>query len=141
MADVVLAQLRTELTTDPTSLGLAGLGDAAAAEALSLRRAGIDVDRLDVPSMEILAAIDYRDYGTATAAQRDYLARLLGQPLVRASAQVKAAMAGIFSGTANAQGTLGRLSALLSRKGSRAEALFGFGAEVTPSDVARARAS
>lgn len=154
-----IAQLKSELTTDPTGLGLTALytagNDQGAADALNLRRATVTIRRADIAAKELWEAIDVADMtalpASPTAAQlsteRRQLAWLSGLPNIGAlrllnddgtNAPPVANLVAMF-----AAGTLTRtrITALGTRQGSRAEQLFGRDVAVSADDIARARQS
>lgn len=151
-----LVQLKTELQTDPTAIGyatdLANRTDHKLAEAVNLVRLSITVKRKDVSARELYEAIEVTDYtalpGSPTAAQlsaeRRYLGWLTGLiALDRVRLQnddntvtpVGANLQAMFAG---GTGTRTRITALMTRTGSRAEQLFGVGTVVTVDDVSTA---
>lgn len=149
------AELNTELTTDPTTLGYAtpraAGNDQALTDALNLVRAAITIRRANIPVKDIWEAITVADMtalpGTPNATQlsteRRQLAWLSGLPAIGSvrlqnadgsDTSIMTNLAAIFP----ASGTRTRLLALASRTGSRAEQLFGVDTVVTTTDVARA---
>lgn len=154
--------LKTELQTDPLTYGYAALLTAgnhtAICALLNKLRDGTDgkpaiaIKRADVSASEVMNAIDVADYTsigtTPTAAQlsteRRFLSwlgcvcgvpdgriRLVNDDNTDAPA-VKNFKAMFAAGTA----TLTRLTALASRTGTRAEALFGSGTVIQENDIA-----
>jgi hypothetical protein len=132
-----LAALKAELTGDPAALGLAALSDGFAADALNAVRAGIDVARGVIPSYEIVNATTPAEWTALSAAEKQRYQTLTGAGQVDSSnANVRAAFSAMFAaGTA----TRTALTALLTRKGSRAEQLWGAGVTVDSTHVADAR--
>jgi hypothetical protein len=156
------AALRSELLSDPTSLGYAPLvaarDDQGLADLLNLPRDGtnggpaITVRRADIASRDIWEAIEVTDFpalsgnpsATQLSRERQYLAWLSGLaaiPRVRllnddgSNTPVIANLQAMFPG---GSGTRARLTALAQRPGSRAEQLFGRDTFVTIADVAEA---
>ncbi len=153
MTDAQLTQLKTELQTDPSSLGyaapLAAGTMAALAGLLNQPRASIRIRRADIASSEVAIAIEVTDFtslqANPTAAQlsseRRYLAWLtaiLAVPAVRllnndgSNTPVITNFQAMFPA---GSGTRTRLLALAERDGSRAEQLFGVGVVVSYQDV------
>lgn len=154
-----LAQMRTELTTDPNGYdyNAAGRNDSDMAAKINAVRDGtngaaIPVRRADVAVADVYAAVSVADYtalpGTPTAAQlsaeRRYLAWFSGLAamgrirLLNDDGSDTPVVANFKAMFAAGTGTLTRLAALASRSGSRAEQLFGSGVVVTIDDVGRA---
>lgn len=135
-----LAALKTELQTDPTSLGyassMASGTDWALADLLNAVRQTIDIDRGVIPSYEIINATAVAEWTALSAAEKQRYQTLTGAGQVdSANVNVRASFNQMFAG-----GTATRtaLTALLTRKGSRAEQLFG--QQVSTEHVSRARA-
>lgn len=124
------AQLKTELTTDPSALGYAALITAGAisalAQAINLVRAGgaFSVFRNDIAPIEVINAIASADFAASTALQMAQLQFFFaGGRIDATSANVRANFLAIFSAASTA--TKNALSALSQRQGSRAEVLWG----------------
>lgn len=134
------AALKTELQTDPQTMGYAPLiadgSDnqlAALLNALTGPGAGA-VDRDILPAYEIVDAVVQAEYDPLTAAQKQQLLLITGagQVNIRAT-NTRAALAAMFGpGTT----TRANMLALQTRTGSRAEVLFGIGTVITADDVA-----
>ena len=145
-----LAALKTELQTDPTSLGYApfiapstaagdGKGDdASPARLINQPNAATPQFRSDVTIHDIVAAIAPTDFAALTALQIAKLQLLFsGVSTIDATvATTRNIIQGIFTGASTA--TMNALVAMAKRPGSRAEVLFGAGAVVTPTQVALA---
>lgn len=136
-----LAQLATELNTDPGTLGYAALitagSDQALADALNLVRAGAGfvVNRNDIRAKELQGAVVFAEYVALAQAQRDLWQALLTiAPLDANDTQTRASVAAVFSAGA----TRTALVALASRQGSRAEVLWSAGTHIAAIDVSRA---
>ena len=133
------AALKLELTTDPAALGYAAAwaegSDWKLADLLNAVRQTIDVNRGVIPSYEIINATVPGDWATLSAAEKQRYQTLTGAGQVDSgNANVRAAFQAMFAaGTA----TRTALVALLTRKGSRAEQVFGQG--VSMMGVAQAR--
>ena len=135
------AQLATELTTDPSSLGYAALiaagSDQALADALNLARAGAPfvVHRNDIQARELMAAVVLAEYTALSQAPRDlWQALLTTAPLDAGDTNTRTNVGTVFgAGTA----TRTALTALADRQGSRAEVLWGVGTRVSALDVSR----
>lgn len=136
-----LSALKTELQTDPTTLGYAPLVTAgntgALAALLNEGRAGISVFRSSIPTWEIVANTVKIDYDALLPGDKQLYQILVSTGTVDATdSRIRAMFASIFGvGTT----TRTNLVAMASRQGSRAEQLFGGG--VGHADVARALAS
>uniref|UniRef100_A0A6M3IJS8 Uncharacterized protein n=1 Tax=viral metagenome TaxID=1070528 RepID=A0A6M3IJS8_9ZZZZ len=135
------AILKTEITSDPRGYGyatpwVAGT-DWQVAELLNRVRDTIAVDKDLVSTPEIFEAIVPGEWAVASAQEKQRIQLILSMgsvdlrgPNTRASFQ-----AAFGSGTQSRA----NLVALLTRKGSRAEELFGSGVSVSWDDVAKAR--
>ena len=149
-----LAQLKSELQSDPTALGYnsAGRNDTDMAAKINLPRAGISIRRIDVSSAEIWSAINVVDMiaiaaapsATQLSTERRQLTWLQGVatiPTLRlinddGTDTILITMAkSIFTA---ASPTLIRLNALSVRLGSRAEQLYGRDTFVQVSDISKA---
>jgi hypothetical protein len=136
-------QLKSELQEDPTSQGYAtplAAGDhVAVAALLNEVDAGIQIDRTQIARREVMEAIVWSEFEGATATKRDTVKTLMTLDNFNVNAQnVKDGFLGVFgAGT----GTRTNLTAMLNRPGSRAEQLFGEGAQITHTDIAIALAS
>ena len=136
-----LAALKAELLADPLGLGyapmLAGGQDSTLAGALNAVRQTIDINRGVIPSYEIVNATTPTEWTALSSAEKQRYQTLTGAGQVdSANANVRAAFQAMFAG-----GTATRtaLTALLTRKGSRAEQLWGAGAYVDFMAVCEAR--
>lgn len=134
--------LKSELQTDPTSLGYAALltagNHSALADALNLVRAGISIQLVEVASNQARSAFDPADYLAMTANNRTFLNFILTGESLYVSDTVRTWATGAIGNTG---GTLARINALLTRTGSRAEKLFGPNVVATVDDIVRALAS
>lgn len=141
LSDAQLTQLRTEITTDPTSLGyaspLAAGNHAQVATLLNQPRGAISVEKVYVTSRDLIATLVPGEYTALTQAQRDYLALLpaLGTVDIRTGSSLRNALNAVF---AAGTGTRTAYTALASRNGSRAEQLFGVDTVVVSNEVTRA---
>ena len=136
-----IATLKTELTTDPHTLGYAPFvaqgATVSLAGILNLPRAGEATQfRNSVSASEVVACLVFSEYTALTAAaQNCFNVVVAGAPLDATNATLRTLMAAIFaSGTT----TRTNLINVASRQGSRAEALFGVNVSVTSDDVAAA---
>jgi hypothetical protein len=134
-----LDTLRTEIFTDPQSLGYAApwqAGDDATVAALLNAPRGIPIGRGVVPSYEVVGAVVKDEYLALSANDRTWLNFLVLAPFVDlGNTTVRTTLGGLF-----AAGTASRtaLAALATRPGSRAEELFGAAVPVIcVSDVRR----
>lgn len=149
-----LAQLKTEINTDPQTYGYAAWVAASEPEnvaaALNKVRDGTDgeaailVRRLDVSAIELLEAVDTRDFiASPNSLQAAWFESVTQNATVRLANpdgtqnRVKNNLDRVLNDT---QGSQTRLNALARRNGSRAEQLFGTGATVSVSDVQAALA-
>lgn len=145
---VVLSALRTELLTDPASLGYASYVSAGSFSILTGMLASvsanagtatstIDVGTVYAAAMQICVVAS--EYGTLTGAQRD-----LWNAALTAAVNGIAISNTVFRGqittvwSAGLSGTRNNLLALQSRPCSRVETLFGEGTRVDVNEVARA---
>lgn len=138
------AQLKTEIDTDPTGLGLVALRNAGnfqgIADALTLPRAGITIERLSVPVAALINALAPAEYVALTQPQRDYLALLpaLVNVDIRTGSSLRNALNTVFAAGTT---TRANYTALASKTpASRAEQLFGEGTRLTHGDVSAALA-
>ncbi len=130
--------LKSELQTDPTTLGYAAAiasgSDNILANLLNAVSQSININRTTVPNSEIFNAIDATDYAGLAAAKKTDLQLVLTPDVITiTNANVRTILASIF-GAGSATRTA--LLALQTRKGSRAEQLFGSGVFVTADDIA-----
>lgn len=137
-----LAQLKTELTTDPTGIGYAALqasGLGAVAEALNLRKAGIAIARSDITPAEILEAIRVQDLNmTTNVVAGSWFESVMQAPtmrLVNTNGTDTRVLNNIMFLLVNQSGSETRLRALATRQGSRAEQLWGEGTLVPVLDI------
>lgn len=136
---ITYSALKAELQNDPASLGLvapysAG-NDAQCADILNAVRQTIDINRGVIPTYEVADATVQSDWTALSTAEKQRYQSILAMGLVNtASANMRAAFQQMFGPTT---ATRANLVALLTRKGSRAEQLFG--QPVTPMDIAYAR--
>lgn len=129
--------LAAELSADPAALGYAGQSDPACAALLNAPRAGVTVPVGVVPAYSVFEAMDPTEWAALSAQEKQRIQTILSMGQVNtAGANTRAAFQAAF-----AAGTTSRanLVALLTRPGSRAEALFGAGTVVSDQDVGRAR--
>jgi hypothetical protein len=145
-----LQQIRTEIDTDPKSLGYATLklqNNANEAVAAKLNQVGsVPADTIFksyVPIEDVIAAIVRSDYDAlptaAPAAARTFLNEVLlkGTRVKSGDSNLRASMTGVFaSGTT----TRNNLVALASRAASRAEFLWGEGTVISDTQVSEALA-
>lgn len=133
--------LKTEASTDPQGFGFAALWasgqDYLLAEALNAVRQTIDIDRGVIASYEIINATVPAEWTTLSAAEKQRYQTLTGAGQVDSlNSNVRGAFQQMFVGGTS---TRTALTALLTRKGSRAEQLFG--QNVSTNDIAVARNS
>lgn len=136
-----IVALKAELFADPLALGYAPLlavgADGTIADLLNAVNQSIEIERGVIPSYEIINATTPADWAALSAAEKQRYQTLTGASQVdTANANVRAAFQAMFAaGTA----TRTALIALLTRKGSRAEQLFGAGTVVDHMSIAEAR--
>jgi hypothetical protein len=156
MMAVSLAQLKTELQTDPLTYGYAAYIAANepenCASALNKIRLGNDgeaaitIRRADISASEVLEVIDSRDFeaapSTAHVAWFESATQLTRIRLVNTDGTDTRALGNLkrILQNADVQGSEARLTALANRNGSRAEQLFGPDTVVSISDVVTALA-
>lgn len=134
------ATLKSEIVNDPSGLGYATAytagADADVAAILNATRQTINIDRAWIEPWEIVNAIVPTEASALQAAGRDALLMLLQLSRFPTNKSgIKLWFTTLFpSGT-----TFNNLAALMSRKGSRAEELFGVDVQISPSDIALAR--
>uniref|UniRef100_A0A6M3L4N8 Uncharacterized protein n=1 Tax=viral metagenome TaxID=1070528 RepID=A0A6M3L4N8_9ZZZZ len=135
------AILKTEITSDPRGYGYASPWAAGTdwqvAELINRVRDTIAVDKDLIPTHEIFEAIVPGEWASASALERQRLQMILsmGSVNLRGPNTRSAFQAAFGAGTQSRT----NLVTLLTRKGSRAEELFGSGVSVSWDDVAKAR--
>lgn len=140
---MTIEALRTEIDTDPKGLGYAALrtqSNAPEALADKLNEAGASGETLFkgyTPVEDVTAAIVRADYDALGAAGKTFLNEVMlrGARLKTGDTNLRASMAGVFAAGTT---TRANLVALASRPASRAEALWGEGIKVTPTQVGQA---
>lgn len=134
LSDAQLQALKTEVTTDPETLGYTG-DDVADADLLN---GGVtrQVQRETVSSREVVEAIIPGDWTGIADATRQHLLLALGLDQINVKAPN---IRSLFQTAFQSTNTLTALQALQNRDGTRAEELFGVGVSVTPSEIANAR--
>lgn len=143
MAQPTLTQIRTEIDTDPKTLGYSTLWaqtNGSEAVAARMNEAGASAETLFksyVPMEDVLAEIVLAEYNALSAAQKTTADQFLrGTRIKTSSANMRATVGALFpAGT-----TRTALIALASRAASRAEALWGEGIRVSDTEVANAMA-
>lgn len=135
-----LAELKTELTTDPEGLGLTTLynngEDAACAAVLNEVRAGVNyqANRGIIPSHEVVAAIIPADWAALDADEKERISFIVSAGDVDSSAtNVVNAFVAAFTGT----DTMTNLVAMVTKQVSRAVKLFGV--SVSTNDISATR--
>ena len=140
--------LKSELLNDPAGLGysvpIAAEDDPAVADMINLIRSGTAADgksyslfRKDIQPKEIVNCIASADFAGSTQLQIAKLNLLfVSNPIDASLTNVRANFQGIFSNAS--AGTIAALAAVAVRNGSRAEVLFGYGVNITSSDIATA---
>jgi hypothetical protein len=128
-----LVALKTELTTDPQSIGYAAANADHEALAKLLNRPQRTIDAESLSSGVLVSCLDKTEFAALSAADKQYLNLFVTAGDVPISANVRQALRALFPAESE---TRKRINAATRRKGSRAEEL-GFG-RVTESDVADA---
>lgn len=142
-----LLAIKTELTTDPKTLGLTVLAadDEANANKLNAVSALTPIDRESIPVSEIAKAIDRDEFNALSAADRQWIEMITsgGSVNPKTGSEVREGLLQAFGA-----GTESRtnLTALLTEPASRInqmfkEGLLTKGGSVTPSDISNARAA
>lgn len=131
------AQLKTELQTDPLTLGyaapLAAGNHGAVADLLNQSSAAVSIPRRTVPAWEVFDAIVPAEWAALTAQEKQRIQTILSMGTVSVQGtNTRNAFAAVFG----AGPTRTALVALQNRQGSRAEQLFG--QSISPSDIAQA---
>lgn len=143
LTDEQLVELKTELDTDPKSLGYDGKSDPECAELLN--EVGLSEETIANDTALIHDVMDAVDADELTSVPINklqfFLARMgNGETTVDVStgSPMVSQVVDIFGGGV-APNTLAALNALTERDASRAEVLFGSGVSVLHLDVGRAR--
>ena len=138
LTEAQLNTLYTEITTDPTGIGLSTPFSAGnyprVAQIMNQVRATITVEKLYVSPRDLIATIVPGEYIALTQAQRDYIALIpaLGTVDIRTGSSLRNALNAVF---ASGSATRAAYTALASRNGSRTEVLFGVDQMVSNDDV------
>ncbi len=133
--------LKTELTTDPRSYGYstpwASGEDWKLADLINQVRNTINIDRDLIDAHEIFECIVPAEWTTISAQEKERVQVILSMGQINTKgANTRAAFQVAFAAGTT---TRANLAALLSRKGSRAEELFGTGISISWDDIAKAR--
>lgn len=137
MAEIVISELKTEITTDPVGLGYAGKTDKEVADTMNLVRDTITIDVDRVSNEGLLAAVVGSEFMALTAEkQRGWLAIMALDNVPVRNTNIRGQIAAIWGAATT---TRQNLLDLQTKDGSRAEAIWGDGAKVTHLDVAKAR--
>lgn len=125
--------LKTELQTDPTGLGygpwVANGADATLADLLNEPRAGITVFRGLIDTWELIAATVRSEYDALLPDGKQLYQTLVSAGTLDVTdASIRALLAGLFPAGSS---TRANLIARVSRRGSRAEQLFGSGVRLS----------
>lgn len=141
-----LLSLKTELETDPQSLGLVAppaIDDVGNAEKLNLVRDTLQIDREAIPTHEIFLNIDRDEYAALSPNDRDWLRGITAGGTVnpKAGGEVREGIMQIFGAATE---TRTNLLAILTEPANRINHMFKNGlleqgGTVTASDVANAR--
>lgn len=135
---IIYADLRTELQTDPQTLGyaapLAAGNHSALADLLNQIRPTIAIQRDTAPAWEVFECIVHTEWAALSAQEKQRIQTILsmGTVSIKGPNTRSAFLASFGAGTA----TRTALAAMQNRQGSRAEQLFG--QSVTVADVAQA---
>lgn len=135
-------QIRTEIDTDPKSLGYAALraqSNGPEAVANRMNEVGASAETLTptwTDTTEVLAVLVGTEIIALTQANRDMLAILTSTARIRTgSATMRAAIAAIFGAATTSRANL---VALTTKSASRAAALWGEGTVISATDVGEA---
>lgn len=142
-----LLALKAELTNDPLSIGLTVLAadDEANANLLNEVRQTIQIDREAIPASELMAHIDRDEWGALSPADRSLVQvwATVGSVNPKSGNEIREGLMQMFGPTSE---TRANFASILTAAGSRIEQLFkagmlSKGGNVTPSDIANARAA
>lgn len=140
---MTLEELQAELETDPMSYGYASMTDSEAAAAINRARAEIVFPRPDVSPLEILEAINISDFLTDKtnlwAAWFESLTQFQTIRILKANGSDTRTLTNIMKLLTNGSASETRVRELASRKGSRAEQLWGMGTVISIQQIAGAR--
>lgn len=141
-----LLSLKTELETDPQSLGLVAppaIDDVGNAEKLNLVRDTLQIDREAIPTHEIFLNIDRDEYAALSPNDRDWLRGITAGGTVnpKAGGEVREGIMQIFGAATE---TRTNLLAILTEPANRINHMFKNGlleqgGTVTASEIANAR--
>jgi len=136
-------QLYNELVTDAGGLGyapyVAANNDSALADLLNDKTKGGNINRISGTASDLQSCVDTAEYAALTGPKQNLWTAILiaaignGVPLSNANFQAQAVYIWPAAGP-----TITALVALLTRPGSRAEALWGDGTTVSVSDISNA---
>lgn len=136
-------QIRTEIDTDPKTLGYATLkaqSNGPEAVATRMNEVGASAETLFkayTPVEDLLAELQYAEFNSWTAAQKAGVDQFFrGTRIKTGSATLRASMGAMLPTSASKTAMI----ALASRSASRAEALWGEGTRITDAQVADALA-
>lgn len=138
LTDSELSTLASEITGDPDGLGyadpLASSDFNALRDLLNERRAAYTVRRTSIPMSEVYAQVDWVGEWTGlSGVQREGFRQMTSTPNLDASSeQIVSAFEAIF-GTGST--TWANLAGIVDRQASRAEDLFGAGANITTANI------
>ena len=147
LSDSQIAELTTELSTDPETLGYTGKSNGELVDILNEVRAGaqFEVTRNTtlsagnvaepIRSQDIVDGTTSADFAALSAAEQRLYGSLVSREVVNLTAAMKAHFLSLFGAGTD---TRTNLAALSKRQGSRAEVLFG--EQVTLEDVRKAAA-
>jgi hypothetical protein len=130
-----IAELKTEIQTDPLALGLTFDEPQGTADKLNLVRPTIAIERTGLQGLELQKSVIGAEFVALSSEKRDAWLTLMiiatSDGLDAADSAIMAQIQQIWTGTT----TLTNLAALQSRDGSRAEQLWGEGGNVTAKNV------
>jgi hypothetical protein len=133
--------LKSELQTDPSGI-LAGIpagADNALAAALNATRQTINIDKTSIKNGELYGLVNQSELAALSAAAKQNFGWLMSiQDIDPSIANIRQAFTAMFP---NGTATFTAVTNALTRKGSRAEQLFGAGTVIHDSDVAKAKVS
>lgn len=136
-----LVALKTELDTDPNTLGYSGASHPDAATLLNAIAAANQIPNTSVDIHAVRDEIRLAEWEALTQGKRDMIMLIFGNGDVTVditNALVVAQILGVFT-VGDAPLTRAAMIALATRDGSRAAVLFGANVNVTSADVMEAR--
>ena len=133
-----LADLKTEITTDPAGLGYAGKSDDQIAKIMMSDNgtgSNFEINRKEISGSDIVSCIVGSEYLALSAAQRDYTAFVTGAGTLK----VKTVKDDLLAVYTQAAAPISRAALQDAFKQTVSRAIKVVGEPVTPSDVANAK--